>query len=92
MSHRDTKPYADDVTYPTLPPRDRVRTLSVATEGHGQSPMYSAIFNMLAGCGIVGLPVTYANAGLVFGIGLMLLVAFISVYTLRYENRTYESN
>jgi len=57
--------------------------LSVVSEGDGTSPLYSAIFNMLAGCGIVGLPVTYKNSGLVVGVVLMVFVAFISVYTLR---------
>merc|ERR1711971_1285655 len=45
--------------------------------------IYMAIFNMLAGCGIVGLPITYAHAGLAVGVALMGLVAALSVYTLR---------
>eukprot|EP01083_Nonionella_stella_P203025 741133_1 len=57
--------------------------LSVISEGDGKSPIYTAIFNMLAGCGIVGLPVTYKNSGLILGIILMIFVAIISVYTLR---------
>ena len=62
---------------------NKIRRLSVITEGDGSSPIYSAIFNMLAGCGIVGLPVTYKHSGLILGISLMIFVAFISVYTLR---------
>ncbi len=57
--------------------------LSVVSKGEGKSPIYTAIFNMLAGCGIVGLPVTYKNSGIIFGIVLMIFVAIISVYTLR---------
>ena len=73
----------DTIGYPKLKKSSNVRRLSVVSEGDGSSPMHSAIFNMLAGCGIVGLPVTYKNAGWVFGILLMIFVAIISVYTLR---------
>ena len=49
----------------------------------GQSPIYRAIFNMLAGAGVIGLPVTYRNSGLGMGICMMVIVAILSVYTLR---------
>ena len=58
---------------------------STAGAGGGNSPIYSAIFNMLAGCGVVGLPVTYKNSGLTTGIVMMVVVAILSVYTLRYD-------
>eukprot|EP01084_Bolivina_argentea_P121583 215465_1 len=51
----------------------------------GNSPIYKAIFNMLAGCGVVGLPVTYKNSGLCTGITMMIVVAILSVYTLRLQ-------
>eukprot|EP01084_Bolivina_argentea_P121589 215476_1 len=53
------------------------------TESLGNSPIYMAVFNFLAGCGVVGLPVTYKKSGITVGIAMMVFVAAISVYTLR---------
>ena len=54
----------------------------------GKSPIGMALFNMLAGAGVVGLPVTYKNSGLATGITMMVLVALLSVYTLRLQVAT----
>ena len=43
---------------------------------------------MLAGCGVVGLPITYKNSGLFTGITMMIIVAILSVYTLRLQVQT----
>ena len=48
-----------------------------------KSPMYMAIYNMLAGCGIVGLPLQTKQSGIIPGIILMAIVAVFSTYTLR---------
>ena len=48
-----------------------------------KSPMYMAIYNMLAGCGIVGLPLQTKQSGIIPGIILMAIVAVFSAYTLR---------
>ena len=57
--------------------------LQQALEGNGKSPIISTLPNMLAGCGVVGLPITYAYSGLFTGIIIMILIAGLSVYTLR---------
>ena len=54
----------------------------------GTSPIGMALFNMLAGAGVVGLPVTYKNSGLATGIAMMAMVAVLSVYTLRLQVAT----
>eukprot|EP00484_Ammonia_sp_Unknown_P025529 CAMPEP_0197027716 /NCGR_PEP_ID=MMETSP1384-20130603/7589_1 /TAXON_ID=29189 /ORGANISM="Ammonia sp." /LENGTH=473 /DNA_ID=CAMNT_0042456607 /DNA_START=29 /DNA_END=1450 /DNA_ORIENTATION=- len=48
-----------------------------------KSPMTTAIYNMLAGCGLVGLPLQTKQAGIIPGMLLMAVVAVFSVYTLR---------
>ena len=57
-------------------------------ENIGKSPIGCALFNMLAGCGVVGLPVTYRYCGLTTGITMMIVVAILSVYTLRLQVQT----
>lgn len=52
--------------------------------GEGTSPIYCAIFNMLAGCGTVGLPVTYKDSGVIVGIILMVLVAMFCLIIYLY--------
>ena len=69
--------------YLDIPPEARRSSVISSLQGDGSSPIYTAIFNMLAGCGVVGLPVTYKNAGLIAGVILMVFIAIISVYTLR---------
>ena len=55
----------------------------ISEQGDGNSPIYSCIFNMLAGCSTVGLPITYQYAGISCGIVMMVICAYLSVFTLR---------
>ena len=56
---------------------------SQMSDDEPKSPMYMAIYNMLAGCGIVGLPLQTKQSGIIPGIILMAIVAIFSTYTLR---------
>eukprot|EP01084_Bolivina_argentea_P286441 491346_1 len=59
------------------------RKSSVMDGAKGESPIYAAIWNMLACTGVVGLPVTYNSIGLVLGIVAMICIASMSVWTMR---------
>eukprot|EP01083_Nonionella_stella_P203026 741134_1 len=86
-----TATHTKNVQHTTENGQVRIRKKSwtdAASEGSGdsqedKSPMHMAIYNMLAGCGIVGLPLQMQQSGIIPGIILMAIVAGFSVYTLR---------
>ena len=53
---------------------------------HGQSSLTGVTFNLLnalVGAGILSIPYSYSQCGIIGGIGLMLVFAIISTYTLK---------
>ncbi len=60
-----------------------IEAASEYTDDQKKSPMFMAIYNMLTGCGVVGLPLQVKQSGIVPGIILMAIVAIFSIYTFR---------